>query len=298
MNSDSLQAFVYAAELGSFSAAARRMGKAQSAISVTIANLEIDCGIDLFDRGGRSPTLTSQGKALLPHARGILLGHRELLATANSLAEGIETRVRLSVEQGISIVPLRDILREFSVKFGGVSLELSTPSPEESANLLRSGSTDIGLMAEQEGYPAGLQFRGVGYSRMIPVCAPDHPLAEIGQATYRDLRQHRQFIRYKHPKKGTTQQYEKKSSVYWQATDPDLIAYLVRCGFGWAELPNPVVAESITSGDLVSLSYAFQQNDLLEGIDLVWTEHHALGIAGQWLREEISKLPQAVWQQE
>ena len=48
-----IEAFVQAAELGSFSAAARRMGKAQSAVSTTIANLEIDAGFELFDRCGQ-----------------------------------------------------------------------------------------------------------------------------------------------------------------------------------------------------------------------------------------------------
>lgn len=55
---DQMQAFVFAAKLGSFSAAARRMGKAQSAKSMAIANLEIDAGVEIFDRQGRSPVLT------------------------------------------------------------------------------------------------------------------------------------------------------------------------------------------------------------------------------------------------
>ena len=63
---ESLKAFVLAAELGSFSAAARRMNKAQSAISTAIANLEIDTDLKLFDRNSRSPTLTPDGQALLP----------------------------------------------------------------------------------------------------------------------------------------------------------------------------------------------------------------------------------------
>ena len=79
-----MQAFVLAAELGSFSAAARRMGKAQSAISTAIANLEIDAGVELFDRQGRSPVLTEEGKTLLPHAKGILLGNQEFFSAAYS----------------------------------------------------------------------------------------------------------------------------------------------------------------------------------------------------------------------
>ena len=49
---DQLQAFVSAADHGSFSAAARQLGKAQSAVSTAVINLEIDTGVDLFDRSG------------------------------------------------------------------------------------------------------------------------------------------------------------------------------------------------------------------------------------------------------
>lgn len=52
------KALLATAETGSFSAAARRLGKAQSVVSAAIANLEIDLGLALFDRSGRYPVLT------------------------------------------------------------------------------------------------------------------------------------------------------------------------------------------------------------------------------------------------
>lgn len=294
---ESLRAFVYAAEFGSFSAAARKMGKAHSAVSTAIANLEIDCGLTLFDRSSRNPVLTHEGETLLPHARGMLLGSREFLATASSMAEGVETHISLAVEQGISTRPLHEVLRDFVAKYPHVSLNVARPSPGDSARLLREGKTDIGLMAEQEGYPAGFQFRGIGYSKMIPVCAPDHPLARLGQCSYRDMRQHRQILRHQKPAMGTPQQYEKKSLDVWHVEDPGLILDLIQSGLVWGELPMTTVASSIAKGKLVQLSYSFQQNDQLEGIDLVWTEQRTLGVAGQWVRDQLLKLPQKVWQE-
>ncbi|MGB1320924.1 MAG: LysR family transcriptional regulator, partial [Vibrio gallaecicus] len=52
MNTDKIKAFVYAAECGSFSAAAKKQGKAQSWISNAISDLEIDLNLSLFDRSG------------------------------------------------------------------------------------------------------------------------------------------------------------------------------------------------------------------------------------------------------
>ncbi len=64
---DQLDSFVAATETGSFSAA-RKHGKAQS-----IANLEIDLNVQLFDRNGKYPTLTDDGEILLREAKTILM---------------------------------------------------------------------------------------------------------------------------------------------------------------------------------------------------------------------------------
>lgn len=74
-----------------------------------------------------------------------------------------------------------------------------------------------------------------------------------------------------------------------------MIVNLLLMGLGWSELPLPVIKASMDAGDLVQLNTAFQQSDVLEGIDVVWTEQHVLGMAGQWLRDHLLNLPQDVW---
>ena len=69
-------------------------------------------------------------------------------------------------------------------------------------------------------------------------------------------------------------------------------------GCGWAELPLSMVSEQISDGSLVRLSYAFQQSDILEGIDVVWTEQQALCAAAHWIRDRLLELPQDVWRSE
>ena len=69
---EALLAFAEAALLGSFTAAARKLGKRQSTVSEAIANLEIDLGVQLFDRSTRTPTLTDAGRALLPQVQRAL----------------------------------------------------------------------------------------------------------------------------------------------------------------------------------------------------------------------------------
>ncbi|MGG7564849.1 LysR family transcriptional regulator [Rhodovulum sp. DZ06] len=292
---ETLQAFALAAELGSFSAAARRMGKAQSAVSTAIANLEIDLGLTLFDRSARNPVLTAEGRAMLPHARGILLGTREMLAKAGSMAEGVEDRLGLALEQGVAMGPVMEALDRFAAAFPSVSLEFHATGPNDAGTLLKEGRADLGLMIEQEGYPAGFQFRGIGHAAVRRVCAPGHPLAAVERPGYGDLRAHRQIAlrsRYGGPRDEAG-----KSASTWHAESPAMIASLVERGLGWAELPAPAVAQALAEGRLKRLDCAFQQGDELRGVDLVWTERRALGQAGQWLRDRLLAVPAEAWRE-
>src|SRR5258707_11641145 len=87
---DQLKVFLSVVEAGSFTAAGRRLGRATSAISYTVANLETQLGVTLFDREQtRKPTLTEAGAALLSKTRGVSAGGDDLRATVKSPLEGL-----------------------------------------------------------------------------------------------------------------------------------------------------------------------------------------------------------------
>ena len=69
---DQLRVFRQVAETGSFSAAARAMHRAQSAVTYAVQKLEDQAGVELFDRSGYRPVLSEAGRALLPRAVRIL----------------------------------------------------------------------------------------------------------------------------------------------------------------------------------------------------------------------------------
>src|ERR1700730_12408893 len=68
---DQLRTFIAAVEEGSFSAPVRRLRRAQSLVSQTLANLEGQLGVKLFDRSAHRPLLTDHGRALLADAREV-----------------------------------------------------------------------------------------------------------------------------------------------------------------------------------------------------------------------------------
>src|SRR5712692_2480699 len=98
---DHLRIFIAAADEGSFSAGGRRLRRAQSVISQTLANLEAQLGVKLFDRSSRSPVLTSQG-----------------------LSDGLEPELSVVVDVAFPLAQLTSAVAAFEEKFPVTPLRL------------------------------------------------------------------------------------------------------------------------------------------------------------------------------
>ena len=83
---------------GSFSAAARKLGRVQAAVSQSIDRLEAQLGLRLFDRSGRVPRLTAHGEAVVAAAARIEGGVEALDELVASLKRGEETTLRIVVD--------------------------------------------------------------------------------------------------------------------------------------------------------------------------------------------------------
>ena len=106
LTSDHIDMLLTVIDKGSFSAAARALGRTPSAISMAIANLEAELDLVLFDRGTREPTPTAAMIALLPDARSIAEQLQVLRAHAQHLSEGVEDTLRLGVAAEIDPAPV------------------------------------------------------------------------------------------------------------------------------------------------------------------------------------------------
>src|SRR5882672_5920657 len=95
---DQLRTFITAAEEGSFSAAGRKLGRGQSVVSQTLANLELQLGVALFDRSARYPSLTEAGRVLLHDARAVADQMDGFKAHAHSMSEGLEPELSVVVD--------------------------------------------------------------------------------------------------------------------------------------------------------------------------------------------------------
>src|SRR6201994_2084057 len=114
---DQLRTFIAAVEQGSFSAAGRKLKRAQSVVSQTMANLEGQLGVALFDRSARYPTLTDDGRALLENARAVADQVDGFKARAKTLREGLEPELSLSIDVMYPMDELTEAVAKFRDKF-------------------------------------------------------------------------------------------------------------------------------------------------------------------------------------
>ena len=121
---DQLRTFIAAAEEGSFSAAGRKLKRAQSVISQTLANLELQLGVKLFDRSARYPRLTDGGRALLQEARGVADGIDSFKARAQTLREGLEPELSVVIDAMYLMSALTNAVGSFRIKYPNTQLRL------------------------------------------------------------------------------------------------------------------------------------------------------------------------------
>lgn len=289
---EQLRAFTSSVSCGSFSAAARELGKGQSAISTAIANLELDLGVALFDRSRREPTLTDAGTALLPQAIALLAQARRFESHADAMNAGEEGRLTLAVEESLVGDGLDKVLVRFEAEFPDLELELLYPSRTEIIDLAVAGRVDIGLAITTfelaDGY-ASAPYKEVLF---IPAVSPSHPLASVDILNFEQMMEYRQLVLTGY--QGGILPQEQISRKVWKVESQYGVIELVKRGLGWGHLPSHLAAPWIESGALVELDIAGEKSAFHRPVDLITGAHYREGRAGSWLRKALWELPYLV----
>ncbi|WP_224022455.1 LysR family transcriptional regulator, partial [Burkholderia vietnamiensis] len=240
---EALLAFAEAAQLGSFSAAARKLGKRQSTVSEAIANLEIDLGVRLFDRATRTPTLTDAGRALLPQVQRALEAGAAIDRIAARLAHGEEARLTLVVSDTYQSKRYEETLMALERRFPALELECQIAEHDDVLDLIQQGRAQLGLMAARAVYPADIGAAtvaeeseiGLFVGRMHALAA--YGDAEVPHAALRDARELR-LNTYVKPEDQRAEDRIVVGTQRWLAPSYLMLLEMAVLGFGWAELPR------------------------------------------------------------
>jgi len=286
---DQLRMFIAAADEGSFSAGGRRLRRAQSVVSQTLANLETQLGVKLFDRSSRSPVLTKQGVALLAEARAVVGGMDVFKARAKGLSEGLEPELSVVVDVMFPLERLTAAVAAFQEEFPAVPLRLNVEALGAVLQPVIGGHCAFGVMGTLPTAPAELtreQLLSVG---MAFVVSPTHPLASLKEPIpARALAQHRQLVLTDRSELSQGKDFGVFSANTWRLADLGAKHAFLRAGLGWGGMPVGMIKADLAKGSLVKIRLEdIPEGMLVMAMSAVFRTDMPPGPAGRWLIERL-----------
>jgi len=282
---DQLRVFLTVVEIGSFAGAARKLHRATSVVSYSIANLEMQLGVSLFDRKTtRKPQLTDAGRMVLAEARTIYSGIDGLRAKVRGLLQGLEAEVHLVLDVMLPGARIVDALKRFREQFPTVSLHLHMEALGAVTQRVLDRSATLGVSGPLTASIDGIERIGVGTVALIPVAAPGHPLATDGPHAPGAGREHVQLVLTDRSKLTSGQEFAVVGTRTWRLADLGSKHMLLREGIGWGNMPEPMVRDDLDAQRLVSLDLP-DCGRVDYRFDVIYRTDTPPGPAGRWLIE-------------
>ena len=287
---DQLRIFLAIVDTGGFAAAGRKLNRAVSVISYGIANLEAQLGLTLFAREGtRKPRLTTAGRALLAEARAIAGGMDDLHAKAKGLLEGLEAEVDLAVDVLLPCARLGQVLRQFAKAFPTVQLRLHTEALGAVTAMVLDRRASLGISGPLAAGVEGIERTAAGSVAMVPVAAPDHPLARMARIAPGAGRDHTQLVLSDRSHFTEGRDFAVLGSRTWRLADLGAKHALLREGIGWGNMPLPMIEDDLTAGVLVRLPMPDHPGGTYRFAG-IWRRDTPPGPAASWLLDRFVEL--------
>jgi DNA-binding transcriptional LysR family regulator len=290
---DQLRSFIAAVDEGSFSAAARKLRRAQSAVSDLVSGLEAQMGVTLFDRSGRYPKLTSEGAVLLADARAVVAGLDFMKARAKGIAGGLESELSVVVDVCFPIAAITEAAKEFRERFPAVPLRLFVEALGGAYQPVLERVTSFGVVGSLPIMPPSLTGERLTGIQFVFVAARDHPLASIeGTIAKCELSNHVQLVLTDRSSLSEGCEFGVISPQTWRLADLFAKRAFLLNGLGWGSMPLHTVERDISEGRLVQLSIEdITSGGLIMPMSAVYPTSAPPGPAGRWLIERLKLCP-------
>ena len=244
-------------EYGGFNQASQGIHKSQSSIHNSVNKIETALGVKLFRIEGRKTLLTEAGELMLRRVNYLLDEAAKVEAIGVNLAEGIETKLRIAVDEVFPQSLLYKVLDSVSSQFPLLRIELMESVLSGANELLEKGDVDIAISPMGIN---GLFSEELCQVEFVPVVSPEHALFvnqnknnQSAPITFETLKSYRQIV-------VRDSAIEKSKDVGWlEASQRWTVSHLrtsidmIKKGFGFAWLPYPLIEEELELGELKPL---------------------------------------------
>jgi DNA-binding transcriptional LysR family regulator len=182
-----LEYFVAVAEEANFTRAAARVHISQSGVSAQIRQLELDLGAPLFDRSGRTASVTTAGAAALEGARAVLAAVEAVRRAVDEVNGLVRGRLVVGMVTACTVTPLFDALAAFHRAHPGVDLTLVEDNSDRLIERVRRGTVDVALIGASGSTPPGLEALRIVSERLVATVPFDHPLGARQRTTLAEI---------------------------------------------------------------------------------------------------------------
>jgi DNA-binding transcriptional LysR family regulator len=287
---DHLRTFIAAADEGSFSAAGRRLGRAQSVVSQTVANLEGQLGVRLFERGGRYPVLTAEGTALLADARAVVGSMDLFKARARGLAGGLEPELSVVVDVMFPTKVLTCAVAAFQIEFPNTPLRISVDGLGAVIEPVLDGRCAFGIRGSLPVAPPELSSEHLLHIRYRMVASPTHPLAaHPGPIPTSVLAQHIQLVLSDRSRLTQSKDLGVFSPKTWRLSDLGAKHTFLLAGLGWGGMPGHAIEADLASGALIPLTLEDMDPSVRMPMSAIYRTDSRPGPAGRWLIDRLKQ---------
>lgn len=257
MELKNINTFLRVAELSSFTKAAAELGYSQSTVTIQIQQLENELGFMLFDRIGRSVSLTPKGEEFIAYANEFLRLEARTLALRET-AGSVSGTLRLGVLESLFVWKIADLLPQYHSKYPGVTIEIKSATGAALYRMLRQNELDIIYLLDNVVYhkdcvractsPVSLKFVA---SPKNELCRRKNiPLAEIAKEplilTERDAIYRRELDH-------EAARNDIELVPFLEIDNLEVVLRLLKKQMGISFIPDYVLHESVEAGELAVL---------------------------------------------
>ena len=286
---DQLRILIAVAETGSFSAAARRLGRVQSAISQSVQGLEATLELQLFDRAGKTPQLNEAGRMILNDARDLVRGAELLRARAETIVNAVEPELSLAVD---SLFPSRILtasLKALNAVFPHLPVLIFTEGLGAAEQRLRDGVVRLAIYSQLITGASDLRGERLTEIPMVPVVAAAHSLASLrGPIPHATLVEETQLILTDRSSLSQSLRGNLISRRQWRFADLHTRLDYLLAGLGWCNMPLHLIEPYLESGQLVRLRLE-QDTSFIAQLHIVHDPTRPPGQAGRWLIVDLKQ---------
>ncbi|MBF4501732.1 LysR family transcriptional regulator [Savagea sp. SN6] len=255
-----LRTFIQVANCEGFTKAGERLGYTQSTVTNHIRAIEEEVGNRVFDRLGKTVTLTDSGERLLTYAKQIVQLHDEAVRSAQCM-ETPKGTIRIGANESLMAYRLPTILSEYKKKYPNVHLLLQPSENQSLQQELKEGKFDCALFINPERLNEDIVTIDLIEEELVIVASPNHPLAKGLNIHYHQLKNEVFLLTEPGSYRELLESELDERRIPYHALSfwsIEAIKQSVKAELGLSFLPKMTVCEELSRGELVQLQLACQ----------------------------------------